>query len=84
MPLFLSLVVYVVTVAFNTHLFTSETAEPMKSFITNGDLQDLRRFTCVFKLSYLCWFCSINSVTSLNTFYFCGIYGVMLHRHSGT
>ena len=52
MPLFLSLVVQIVTVAFNTHLSTSETAEQIKSFSTNGDFGNLITFICVFRLSY--------------------------------
>lgn len=45
------------------NLFTSETAEQIKSFVTNGDLRDLITFICVFKLSscvvVVFFFCSI-------------------------
>lgn len=84
MPLFLSSVVYIVTMAFCAYLFTSETAEQVQSFVTNGNFRILQHSPvpsdCLIKL---CYFYIVNSITGLIHFIFCRIFLVILLSHSG-
>lgn len=84
MPLSSSLVAQSVTAAFNTHLFTSETAEQIKFFMTGGDFRDFITFISHLKNCFieLC-FRIINSITGLMHFNVCRIFVVIPHRHLG-
>lgn len=85
MPLSSSLVAQTVTAAFNTHLFTSETAEQIKFFVTDGDFRDFITFISHLKNCFieLCCFCIINSITGLMHFNVCRIFIVIPHSHLG-